>query len=60
MKRRSSVVVVVLTLVLGFGCFSLAAGPNILTMSCNQEFGTIDPQRGNDWTESMAMVNVYD
>ncbi|MCK4246781.1 ABC transporter substrate-binding protein [Candidatus Bipolaricaulota bacterium] len=60
MKRRSSVIVVVLALVLGFGCFSLAAGPNILTMSCNQEFGTIDPQRGNDWTESMAMVNVYD
>lgn len=37
-----------------------SAERNILTMSCNQEFGTIDPQRGTDWTESMAMVNVYD
>lgn len=35
-------------------------GRNLLTMSCNQEFGTIDPQRGTDWTESMAMINVYD
>jgi len=60
MKRRGGVVVVILALVLGFGCFGLAAGQNILTMSCNQEFGTIDPQRGNDWTEAMAMVNVYD
>lgn len=33
---------------------------NVLTMSANQEFGTIDPHRGNDWTESMAMVNIYD
>jgi len=58
MKRRVGVAVVVLALGLGF--LSVAAGQNILTMSCNQEFGTIDPQRGNDWTESMAMVNVYD
>ncbi|NQS88233.1 ABC transporter substrate-binding protein [Patescibacteria group bacterium] len=35
-------------------------GRNLLTMSCNQEFGTIDPQRGTDWTESMAMINIYD
>lgn len=59
-----------LTLILALGAVALAAGTkeeavpaverNILTMSCNQEFGTIDPQRGNDWTESMAMVNVYD
>ena len=60
MKRTGSIIISVFVFLLGFTCFSLAAGPNILTMSCNQEFGTIDPQRGNDWTESMAMVNVYD
>jgi peptide/nickel transport system substrate-binding protein len=59
MKRIGSIMIL-LVFLLGFTSFSLAAGPNILTMSCNQEFGTIDPQRGNDWTESMAMVNVYD
>jgi len=60
----------VLVLTLSSGLAAFAAGEkeaekpvverNILTMSANQEFGTIDPQRGNDWTESMAMVNVYD
>ena len=60
MKRTGSMIISVFVFLLGFSCFGLAAGPNILTMSCNQEFGTIDPQRGNDWTESMAMVNVYD
>jgi peptide/nickel transport system substrate-binding protein len=60
MKRIGSIIISVFVFLLGFTSFSLAAGPNILTMSANQEFGTIDPQRGTDWTESMAMVNVYD
>ena len=48
--------VLVLTLASGLAAFAAgekeaakpAAERNILTMSCNQEFGTIDPQRGND------------
>jgi len=60
MKWISSIAIVTLGLLLGFGPLSLAVGPNILAMSVNQEFGIIDPHRGNDWTESMAMVNLYD
>ena len=37
-----------------------AAGRNIFTMSHTQEFGTIDPARGTDYTESYAMLNLYD
>jgi peptide/nickel transport system substrate-binding protein len=33
---------------------------NVLTISGNQEFGTVDPHRGTDYTEAMAMVNMYD
>ncbi len=33
---------------------------NIFTMSHTQEFGTIDPARGTDYTESYAMLNLYD
>lgn len=33
---------------------------NIFTMSNTQEFGTIDPARGTDYTESYGMLNVYD
>lgn len=60
MKRLSILLVVLLALLMGFSYVGQAAERNILTMSCNQEFGTIDPHRGTDWTESMAMVNVYD
>ena len=60
MKRLSILLVVLLALLMGFSYVGQVAERNILTMSCNQEFGTIDPHRGTDWTESMAMVNVYD
>ena len=60
MKRLSILLVMLLALLMGFSYVGQAAERNILTMSCNQEFGTIDPHRGTDWTESMAMVNVYD
>ena len=33
---------------------------NVFTMSHTQEFGTIDPARGSDYTESYAMLNMYD
>lgn len=33
---------------------------NLLTISVSQEFGTIDPHRGTDYAEAMAMVNLYD
>jgi len=36
------------------------AARNIFTMSNTQEFGTIDPARGTDYTESYAMLNLYD
>jgi len=36
------------------------AARNIFTMSHTQEFGTIDPARGTDYTESYAMLNLYD
>jgi len=58
--KRFSVLLAVLLFTMGFSYAGQVAAKNILTMSCNQEFGTIDPQRGTDWTESMAMVNIYD
>jgi len=60
MKRTVGIIMVVFVFAVGFCCTSLAGGPNILTMSNTQEFGTIDPQRGTDYTESTAMVNIYD
>lgn len=60
MKRGSILLVVLLALIGGFSYVGQVAERNILTMSSNQEFGTIDPHRGNDWTESLAMVNLYD
>jgi len=51
-------------LALGFITFTgvgqMAVAANILTMSHTQEFGTIDPQRGTDYTETYAMINLYD
>jgi len=42
-------------------CMGLAAGAkNILVMDHIQVFGTIDPARGTDYTETYAMLNVYD
>ncbi len=47
--------------VLGVALISTAAAArNIFTMSHTQEFGTIDPARGTDYTESYAMLNLYD
>jgi len=37
-----------------------SVGRNVFTMSHTQEFGTIDPARGTDYTESYAMLNLYD
>jgi len=60
MKRTGIVVLAVFVLLLGFTPFSPALARNIMTMSAIQETGTIDPQRGTDYTETMGMVNVYD
>jgi peptide/nickel transport system substrate-binding protein len=45
------------TLIVGGG---VAAARNVFTMAHTQEFGTIDPARGTDYTESYAMLNLYD
>jgi peptide/nickel transport system substrate-binding protein len=50
-----------LTVLLGVALLSIGAvARNVFTMSHTQEFGTIDPARGSDYTESYAMLNVYD
>jgi len=59
MKRFSILLVVLLVLLAGFSCVGQAAEPNVLVMSVNQEFGTIDPARGSDYTELLAMYNIY-
>jgi len=38
----------------------LALGKNVCVMKNQQETGSIDPQRGSDYTEAMALVNLYD
>ncbi|MFQ5794750.1 MAG: ABC transporter substrate-binding protein [Candidatus Bipolaricaulia bacterium] len=62
MKRMGMgiVVVTLLALLMGFGYVSQVAARNIFVMSAIQIFGTIDPGRGTDYTESTAMVNLYD
>ena len=52
---------VVLCLLAGVVCM-VAGGTakNVFVMSHTQEFGTIDPARGTDYTESYAMLNIYD
>ena len=59
MNRFSILLVTLLVLLAGFGCVGQAAEQNILVMSVNQEFGTIDPARGSDYTELLAMYNIY-
>jgi len=38
----------------------LVVGETVHTLSVNQEFGSIDPAKTNDWTETIALVNLYD
>lgn len=59
MRYRIGLVLGCLGLVIGFACLVFSAGPNVLTMSCGQDFGIIDPARGINWTETLAMVNLY-
>lgn len=59
MKRNTYLIVAVVALLL-MVCPNMTAARNIMTMSHTQEFGTIDPQRGTDYTETYAMVNIYD
>ena len=59
MKRFRILIVTLLVLLAGFVCIGQSAEQNILVMSVNQEFGTIDPARGSDYTELLAMYNLY-
>ncbi|MDI6871175.1 MAG: ABC transporter substrate-binding protein [Bacillota bacterium] len=47
-------------LLLLFALSGAAPAKNVVTMSLNQEIGTIDPAKVTDWTEAMVMVNLYD
>jgi len=67
MNRKALLVVLLIvlstSLVFAAGKQETAKGTvkkNVLTISGNQEFGTVDPHRGTDYTEAMAMVNMYD
>ena len=52
---------VVLCLLAGVVCMVVGGtAKNVFVMSHTQEFGTIDPARGTDYTESYAMLNIYD
>jgi peptide/nickel transport system substrate-binding protein len=59
MNRFSVVFIILLALLIGSSGMNCSAQQNILVMSVNQEFGTIDPARGNDYTELFAMYNIY-
>lgn len=59
MKRSVGSVVLVLFLFVGLLSVT-AVSRNIVVMSHTQEFGTIDPARGTDYTESYAMLNIYE
>lgn len=34
--------------------------PSVLRMNAVQRFGTIDPSKGTDYTQTMALLNLYD
>ncbi|MFZ5924060.1 MAG: ABC transporter substrate-binding protein [Bacillota bacterium] len=57
MKRLVLVLLVVVLLTLSGVA---VAAKNVVTMSINQEIGTIDPAKVTDWTEALTMVNLYD
>jgi peptide/nickel transport system substrate-binding protein len=59
MRYLKWIALAVLVLSVGIAGTGLFAR-NIFVMSHTQEFGTIDPARGTDYTESYAMVNLYD
>jgi len=52
------IVVLFLGVVLCIGFF--AGAKNVLVMDHIQVFGTVDPARGTDYTETYAMINMYD
>ena len=60
MRSMKLVVLAAVVLGLAFLCGGVGVAKNIFTMSHTQEFGTIDPARGTDYTESYAMLNLYD
>ena len=60
MKRLSIVAVVVFAFLSVTGWVGQATGQNILTMNVKQEFWTIDPSRATDYTEVLALFNLYD
>jgi len=55
--KLSLLVVVALGVAIAVGSIGAGVGAarNIFTMSNTQEFGTIDPARGTDYTESYGM-----
>lgn len=57
MRRLACAVVLVVLLSLSGVAW---AAKNVVTMSINQEIGTIDPAKVTDWTEALCMVNLYD
>ncbi len=60
MKTVRVLVLVLAVLGMAIVAGGVAAAQNVFTMSHTQEFGTIDPARGTDYTESYAMLNLYD
>lgn len=59
MKRFNILFVILMIMFIGLCSISQAQDQNILVMSVNQEFGTIDPASGTDYTELLAMYNIY-
>lgn len=58
---RKKVALVFFLSVFLIGGYALSAGAeNVFVMSHTQEFGTVDPARGTDYTEAYAMLNLYD
>ncbi len=58
--RRVGWVLALMLLIFAVGAVTAGAQKNIVSMSLNQEIGTIDPAKVTDWTEAMVMVNLYD
>lgn len=62
MSRKSTLMltfVFILSIII-FSAGFVSAQRNIVSMSMNQDIDTIDPSKTTDWTEAMAILNIYD
>lgn len=60
MRRKSFLASASAALVLGFGWVAPAMAETVVTLNTVQVVGTIDPAKMSDYTDYMAVVNLYD